>query len=283
MRRFSRFACFDWSGQAVARPKGIALAAADADSPPRLIAPDGGWSRQAALDWFMKAAQRKDDMLIGMDLSPAFPFLDEQSYFPGWPDSPADAPALWDLVERLSADDPHLSATSFLQHPEIRRHFRFQGDCGDLFPPGRGRLRICEHGQADMKLSPYSCFNLVGAAQVGKSSLTGMRLFHRLRGIIPFWPFDPLPETGPVIVEIYTALAARTAGLRKGVSKMRDATALDAALAELGSPPHDALEQYHDHATDALLTAAWLRTVAADPRRWFPERSEEHTSELQSH
>ncbi|WP_204315773.1 hypothetical protein, partial [Stenotrophomonas maltophilia] len=68
---------------------------------------------------------------------------------------------------------------------------------------------------------PYSCFNLVGASQVGKSSLTGMRVLHRLRGKVPLWPFDPLPEAGPVLVEIYTALAARAAGMRKGISKIR--------------------------------------------------------------
>ena len=31
-----------------------------------------------------------------------------------------------------------------------------------------------------MGCKPYSNFNLVGAAQVGKSSLSGMRMLHRL-------------------------------------------------------------------------------------------------------
>src|SRR3546814_10514255 len=63
-----------------------------------------------------------------------------------------------------------------------------------LFGLGRGRLRVCEHGQAAMGLSPQSCFNLVGAAQVGKSSLTCMRVLNRLRGRVPVWPFDPRSE-----------------------------------------------------------------------------------------
>jgi len=228
------------------------------------------WSRQDIADWLAELADKGTRALIGLDLSPAFPLADEGAYFPGWDLSPPDGPALWKLVEDLSQDDPHLAATSFVQHPDARRHFRQMGDCGDLFPPGRGRFRVCEHGQAAMRLSPYSCFNLVGASQVGKSSLTGMRVLHRLRSKLPIWPFDPLPESGPVLVEIYTALAARAAGMRKGISKIRDAATLDAMLAALGSEPAAPLSRHDDHATDAMLSAAWLRAVADDPGLWAP-------------
>lgn len=267
--RFTRFAAIDWSGQAVARPGGLALAVAEeGHEAPRLVACEGGWSRAALGEWI--AAQAGEPMLIGIDLSPAFPFLDEAAYFPGWNASPADARGLWRLVEDIAANDPHLAATAFVTHPEARRHFRLPGDLGDLHPPGRGRLRVCEHGQRGQGLSPYSCFNLVGAAQVGKSSLTGMRVFHRLAGKVPVWPFDPLPQQGAVVVEIYTALAARAAGVRRGTSKLRGAAALDAALAALGSAPHTPLTRYDDHATDAVLTAAWLRTAAHDAALWQP-------------
>ncbi|WP_316715500.1 hypothetical protein [Sphingosinithalassobacter sp. CS137] len=218
----------------------------------------------------MEIAEAGSDTLIGLDLSPAFPFADHGAFFPGWDASPADAKALWALVEELSAADPHLAATSFVAHPEARRHFRQRFDCGDLFPAGRGRFRVVEHGQEAMRLSPYSCFNLVGASQVGKSSLTGMRVFHRLAGRIPFWPFDPLPERGPVLVEIYTALPARLAGMRKGISKIRDAATLDAMLEAFGSAPHAPLARYDDHATDAILSAAWLRAAAESPMLWAP-------------
>jgi hypothetical protein len=130
---------------------------------------------------------------------------------------------------------------------------------------------MVEHRQRACGLAPYSCFNLVGAAQVGKSSLTAMRMMHRLGREIPIWPFDPVPETGSVIVEIYTSLAARAAGIRKGLSKLRDARALDAALAKLGCEPHMPLQHYTDHATDAILTSAWLRTVAHEDHLWSPD------------
>lgn len=268
--RFTRFAAIDWSGQAVARPQGLALAVAEeGEAAPRLIRPEGGWTRAALGEWI--ADQAGEDMLIGMDLSPAFPFLDHEAYFPGWTESPADARGLWRLVESIAVAEPHLAANAFVAHPEASRHFRLPGRLGDLHPPGRGRLRVCEHGQRAQGLSPYSCFNLVGAAQVGKSSLTGMRVFHRLAGIVPVWPFDPLPTSGAVVVEIYTALAARAAGVRRGISKLRDAPALDAALASLDSAPHAPLARYDDHATDAIVTAAWLRRAAHDARLWKPE------------
>ncbi len=242
----------------------------ESDDAPTLIRPGHIWSREDVLDWLTD--DLPGDTLVGMDLSPTFPFADADSYFPGWDESPADAYALWKLVDVVCADDPHFAASSFVDHPEASRHFRrHAGRTGDRFGIGRGRLRVVEERQRAHGLSPYSCFNLVGAAQVGKSSLTGMRVLNRLNGQLPVWPFDPLPAKGSVIVEIYTSLAARAAGLRAGLSKMRDATALDVALANLGSAPHAPLPRYTDHATDAILTSAWLRTAAHDPVQWNPE------------
>ena len=271
MREFSDFAVVDWSGQAVARPKGLAVAyASTGRRAPSLLRPSGGWSRPAILDWIERLADARNDILIGLDLSPALPFADRGSYFPGWDNSPRDAAELWSLVDRLAADDDHLSATTFLADSEIGRHFRQLNNCGDRFGSGRGRLRICEVGQAKMGLTPQSCFNLVGAAQVGKSSLTGMRVLHRLRGRVPIWPFDPVPEKGPVVVEIYTSIAARAAGLRKGRSKVRDAQTLGDVLTELKSDRHTPLQSYDDHSTDAIMTTAWLRGAARNEALWNP-------------
>lgn len=280
MRRFARFAAIDWSGEAVARPKGLALAVAEAGvAAPELLRPPGGWSRGAIGEWI--AAQAGEDMLIGLDLSTAFPFFDAGAYFPGWSASPPDARTLWRWVEDIAGSDPHFGSTSFVGHTEARRHFRQRGALGELHPPGRGRLRVSEHGQRAMGLSPYSCFNLVGAAQVGKSSLTGMRVLHRLSGTVAIWPFDPLPERGAVVVEIYTTLAAREAGVRPGRSKLRDAVTLDAALAALGCAPHTPLASYDDHATDAILAAAWLRRAANRTELWQPPGLTPHIAQTE--
>ena len=271
MRQFHNFVVVDWSGQAVARPKGLAVAYASVGNrAPVLLRPDGGWSRPAILNWIGRLAEAESDILIGLDLSPALPFVDQGAYFPGWNASPLDAIELWSMVDRLAADDDHLSATAFLAENEIARHFRQLNNCGDRFGSGRGRLRVCEHGQARMGLSPQSCFNLVGAAQVGKSSLTGMRVLARLRGRVPIWPFDAIPAKGPVLVEIYTSIAARAGRMRKSRSKVRDANSLDEVLQALGSDPHAPLSKYDDHSTDAILTTAWLRGAAEAPAHWSP-------------
>ena len=268
--RFDHFVAIDWSGARGERQRGIAVAGCGAGrAAPTLVDPDRRWSRADVLRWLVE--ELPTNALVGLDLSPALPFDPVGGYFPGWADSPADARALWALVDAVCADDPHLSVSSFVRHGEARRHFRHgKGDCGDRFVPGGGRLRETERRQRTLGLSPSSCFNLVGAAQVGKSSLSGMRVLHRLGGVLPVWPFDPLPDRGSVIVEIYTSLAARAAGLRKGRSKLRTGPELDAALHVLDVDPHAALPRYTDHATDAILTAAWLRHAASDAGLWHP-------------
>ena len=272
MRRFSQFAAIDWSGARGLRQRGIALAITRGAEAPTLVRPGHIWSRAEILAWLEDVAASKADMLIGFDFSAAFAFEDHGAYFPRWADSPPDLPALWALVEDLTAADPHYEVGGFLTHAEARRHFRHgRGDVGDLFEPGTGRLRVVEHHQrATRQAASVSNFNLVGAAQVGKASLAGMRLLHRLRGRIPLWPLDPVPEAGPLLVEIYTGLAARAAGLPAGRSKIRDGAALDTALAALDSPRAGHIGPISDHASDALLTAAWLRAVASDPARWSP-------------
>lgn len=269
---FEHFVAIDWSGAAGQRQPGIAVAlCAQGDAAPALVREDHIWSRTDVFNWLLGGLPPHS--LVGMDLGPALPFADCGAFFPGWEASPLDARALWQLVEDICADEPNFGANLFVDHPEASRHFRRHGGRqGDCFPPGRGRLRVTDVEQAAMGLSPCSNFNLIGAQQVGKSSLTGMRVLHRLRGRIPIWPFDPLPEQGSAIVEIYTSLAAVAAGRSKSRAKIRDGEALDTALANLASRPHHALARYTDHATDAIITAAWLRQVHNQPALWQPAR-----------
>jgi hypothetical protein len=209
--------------------------------------------------------------LVGLDLGLSLPFADRGAFFPGWEESPADARALWALVDRISADDPHLAASTFVDHPQASRHFRRHGGReGDQYGGGRGRLRLSEIEQRLQGLNPYSNLNLVGAAQVGKSSLTGMRVMHQLAGKLPIWPFDPAPAQGSLIVEIYTSLAAIAAGRPKGRTKMASIEALNTALEAIGSAPVAGVGAIDDHSADALLTAAWLRAYAPRPELWSP-------------
>lgn len=270
--RFRNFVAIDWSGAAGERHKGIAVALAKGggDEAPALVRPGHRWSRAEVLHWLLH--DLPEDAIVGLDLGIALPFADRGAFFPGWSESPPDARGLWALVDRICADDPHVSASSLVDHPEAADHFRRHGGReGASFGGGRGRFRVTERAQEGMGCRPYSNFNLVGAAQVGKSSLTGMRLLHRLAGRIPVWPVDPLPTRGPVIVEIYTTIAAMAAGRPPGRSKIRNHAELAEALAALGSLPVHGAGPIEDHASDALLTAAWLRRNAHDAALWRPE------------
>lgn len=278
--RFRNFIAIDWSGAAGERHAGIAVALAQAGrEAPLLVRPANAahnhkWSRPEVAQWL--AHDLPPDTLVGLDLGISLPFSDRGAFFPGWAESPLDARALWALVDRLCAGDPHFGVGSFVDHPQAARYFRRHGGReGAHFgfggkPGGRGRFRLTEHAQEQMGCRPYSNFNLVGAAQVGKSSLSGMRMLHRLAGVLPVWPVDPLPDAGSVVVEIYTTLAAIAAGRSPGRSKMRSHAALNDALAACASAPVPGSGPIDDHKSDALLTAAWLRQMAHRAELWHP-------------
>lgn len=268
--RFTHFAAIDWSGAAGERHSGIAVAIMALDDPaPQLVRPGHAWSRGEVLEWLVH--ETPPHALFGFDLGQSLPFVDAGAFFPGWPESPPDARSLWAMVDALCASDPHLGVSSFVDHPEIARHFRRHGSReGDLFGGGRGRFRETEWAQGLMGCAPTSNFNLVGAAQVGKGSLSGMRLLNRLPRDIAVWPIDPLPGAGKVVVEIYTTIAAIAAGRSARNSKIRDADALAKALTALGCTAGALPDRVTDHAADALITAAWLRIHAHREELWQP-------------
>ncbi len=273
--RFYHFAAIDWSGAMGERQKGIAIAICNRGfGAPQLVRPGHRWSRVEALHWVREEMPK--ETLVGLDLGLSLPFDDRGTFFPGWEKSPVDARALWALVEQICQDDPHLSVSSFVDHPDAARHFRRHGGrLGDRFgavgePGGRGRFRVTEYAQEALGCRPYSTFNLVGAAQVGKSSLSGMRFLHRLDRRLPVWPIDPVPEGGSVVTEIYTTIAAVTAKRKAGRSKMRTLAELNDALDQFDTTPLPGDGTIEDHASDALLTAAWLRTAAHCDDLWHP-------------
>ena len=273
---FDHFIAIDWSGAAGSRHRGIAMAICDAaGGPPVLVKRNIAWSRKEVLAILHN--ELPSNTLIGMDLGISLPFTDCGAFFPEWPGSPASAKQLWALIDQICTEDPNLEAASFVDHPELSRYFRRHGGReGDRFhaadaPDKRGRFRVTENRQQAMGCKPYSNFNLVGAAQVGKSSLTGMRMLHQLGGTIPVWPVDPLPSSGSVIVEIYTGLAAIAAGRTANRSKIRNYRELNEALSILGSPPVAGSGSIDDHSSDALLTAAWMRNAAQNPQNWSPK------------
>lgn len=210
----------------------------------------------------MIEAAADEPVLFGIDMCFGLPFADRSGYFPGDPDSPADARSLWREVETVSAADAHHAAPAYVAHR--RAHFWLGAADGPR--ADRARLRVVEQADQANGNVPSSVFVLLGASQCGKASLSGMRLLAETR--VPVWPVDPLPGAGALLVEIYCRLFAQAGGAR---GKLRSRATLDAALTRLGSPTSDGLpDHFDDHIGDALVSAAGMRAFAADPRYWQP-------------
>jgi hypothetical protein len=264
---FERFAAIDWSGARGKRHKGIAIAMCEAGSAaPRLVRPGHIWSRTEVLDW-LPAAAAEAPTLFGFDFSFAPPIAERGEYLPGEPGVPTDARAFWAYVDRVS-DDEDLGAASFLERVH-RHHFYFgaaDGTKADFM-----HFRQCDarlNAQGGRKTA--SAYDAIGAAQVAKASFSGMRLLHRLDGRVQIWPMDKLPERGSAVVEIYTRIYLRRAGLSG--TKLRSRVELNRALKGLGSAPVRLRFEPNDHQTDALVTAAGMRALAAEePRAFAPE------------
>ena len=261
---FTSTVAIDWSGAKGRRHKGIAIAEARGNEPPRLVRPGHVWSRTEVLEWLVDRAE-EEPTLFGFDFSFAPPFVERRAYLSGESGIPETAREFWGYVDRLS-DDEDLGAASFLERAH-RRHFYFgiaDGTKADFM-----HFRRCDaalNAQGGRKTA--SAFDAIGAAQVAKASFSGMRLLHRLDGKIAIWPMEPLPDGGSAVVEIYTRIYIRNAGLPG--KKIRTAGELDTALAAIGSPPATLEHEPSDHETDALITAAGMRAHLSDSRAFAP-------------
>jgi len=267
MTRISRFAstvAIDWSGAKGSRHKGIAIAEARGREAPRLVRPGHVWSRGEVLDWLIERAAT-ELTLFGFDFSFAPPFIERGAYLPGEDGVPEEARAFWAYVDALS-DDNDLGAASFLERVH-RRHFYF--GIADGVKADFVRFRRCDAAlNAAGGRKTASAYDAIGAAQVAKASFAGMRLLHRLAGQVAIWPMDELPATGSAVIEIYTRIYIRNAGLPG--KKIRSAAELDVALAGLASPPALLDHEPSDHQTDALVTAAGMRAHLANPLAFAP-------------
>ena len=264
--RFAAYVAIDWSGAKGKRHKGIAIAEARGDAAPRLIRAGHVWSREDVLRWLLKRAA-KGPTLFGFDFSFAPPIVERGEYLLGEPDVPRTAREFWAYVDTMSPDED-LGAASFLEEVH-RRHFYF--GIADGVKADFVRFRQCDarlNAQGGRKTA--SAYDAIGAAQVAKASFSGMRVLHRLDGKVAIWPMDPLPEHGSAVVEIYTRIYLRRAGMTG--SKLRSRAALNLALGGLGSPPVRLPFEPNDHQTDALVTAAGMRQLAtAEPKAFAPE------------
>ncbi|MES2120435.1 MAG: hypothetical protein V4513_07650 [Pseudomonadota bacterium] len=264
--RFASFVAIDWSGAKGRRHKGIAIAEVRGEAAPRLVRPGHAWSRKEVLAWLLERAE-KEPTLFGFDFSFAPPLIERGEYLLGEAGVPKTAREFWAYVDRL-CDDEDLGAASFLERAH-RKHFYF--GIADGVKADFVRFRQCDarlNAQGGRKTA--SAYDAIGAAQVAKASFSGMRLLHRLDGKVAIFPMDPLPEHGSAVVEIYTRIYLRRAGMT-GV-KLRSRAELNRALKGLDSPPAPLRFEPNDHQTDALVTAAGMRQLArTEPNAFSPE------------
>jgi hypothetical protein len=276
VRRFAAYVAIDWSGAKGKRHKGIAIAEARGEAAPRLIRAGHVWSREEVLAWLLKQAA-KEPTLFGFDFSFAPPLVERGEYLPGEPNVPNTAREFWAYVD-TRCEDEDLGAASFLEQVH-RPHFYF--GIADGVKADFVRFRQCDarlNAQGGRKTA--SAYDAIGAAQVAKASFSGMRFLRRLDDKVAIWPMDPLPEHGSAVVEIYTRIYLRRAGMTG--KKLRTRVALNLALEGLGSKPVRLRGEPNDHQTDALVTAAGMRQFAmTEPRAFDPEGLTPHIAEAE--
>src|SRR4029079_8053747 len=216
--------------------------------------------------WLIAAAAEAPT-LFGFDFSFAPPIAARGEYLPGQPAVPSPAREFWAYVES-HCEDEDLGAASFLEQSH-RKHFYF-GIADGV------KASFMHFRQCDARLNAHggrktaSAYDAIGAAQVAKASFSGMRFLHALDGEVAIWPMEPLPAQGSAVVEIYTRIYLRRAGMPG--TKLRSRAALNLALEGLGSPPARLKFEPDDHQTDALVTAAGMRALATtEPRAFDPQ------------
>lgn len=266
---FDHFVGVDWSGAQGRGYSGIAVAeCAPGNGVPVLVQPaTRRWGRTDFVDWAVGQASDKRRMLIGIDCAFALPAATATGIL----GEDYSAASLWAHIDAICTGAGDYYGGGFALHEAHRHLFWHSGPRPRDFAEHH---RACEHACRMAGLgSPESPLKLVGARQVGKGGLAGMRVLAALRrqlgGLFAVWPFDPIEPARIVCVELYPRLFMRMAG--HGNGKVRSGEALNRCLAALGSDLAIATEEtLVDHDTDALVAAAGLRLIAGEPAVWSP-------------
>lgn len=269
MTGFDKILALDWSG-AKASYGGIAVAEADTRTKQvRLIPPNGArWRREAVFAYLSDRIEAGERLLITIDCAFSMPFQ-EKGYLLGDAGPIQDAYSLWQVVEDAAAGAPDFGVGPLLDDPCFQRCYWTKGtQPPDWIHQKRRTEIVC--GELT-RTYPMSVFKLIGAKQVGKASLTGMRMMaalsRRFGEQISTWPFDP-PTGQTVFAEIYPTLFRQKSGV--GTKKLTDPKVLAKAVKKFGCGLAS-LSTMNDHEGDALITAAGLVELfatTADPLPW---------------
>ena len=268
---FDAFIAVDWSG--ASKPSnGIAVAKCElGKSAPKLIAPRSStrWTRSAIAEWLARELDGEQTLLIGFDFAFGLPFEKDHGYLGGNAVHIRNIFDLWNLIEEHSLEDQDYGCAAFVGHPQYASLFWKSGP-----RPGTWieRKRHTELACAEAtRTYPDTVYKLLGSKQVGKASITGIRVLNHIRSShkarVSFWPLEQIHNS--VVVEIYPTLFRRSA--TGSIGKVRSLSSLNTALARFDSRPvyRRGGTELSDHETDALLSAAGLRQFAALPSTWI--------------
>ncbi len=257
---FNNFIGIDWSGAATpVKSENIALAKCTRSSSAAPTALTHKLSRTDVYEYILGLKSKGERSLVGIDCNLGYYHgIGKQQFGPD-----ADYLMLWNEVERLCADKNNFFAGPYWQDDSTRCYFWTHRKQPSWFNVESLR-RETESLAAKQGLGiPESPFKLIGAKQVGKGGLAGMRMVlalkQQLKDDIAIWPFeDPFSaQVKIVLTEIYPRLFIRHAGF--GNAKIRELSQLNASLRHFGL--NEANTTYHlsDHVTDALVSSAGLR------------------------
>lgn len=249
---FDCFVGIDWSGNKEKWQKGLKIAVARPGSrPPKLVSgpgPKERWSRTAAISWIGDLVE-KERALIGLDFAFGYPACGIE--------------LSWEYAEQICSGDENFYGGKFFRAGDALHSHLLNSPWVVRSQPFVAHLRATEDAAAKTKgATPQSIFNAVGAAQVGPSSISGMRALLHVRqsfgSRVSIWPFDEIERDRSLIVEIFPRYFPRMHELSP---KLSDHKALNAALAAFDSAPVMVPPASEDEG-DALITAAALRSLS---------------------
>jgi hypothetical protein len=257
MPGFDCFVGIDWSGDKKPRQKGLKIAIAyPGRAAPRLEecpTHKGRWSRTEAIRWIENRFQDKR-ALIGLDFAFGFP-----------PVALSGNVVLdWDYVERICEPYPNFYGGAFFRPPACVHSHLINSPWLPKHGYSAAHLRMTDIvAKEKIGATPQSIFNAIGPAQVGPSSISGMRALRFLQqncgDRIAIWPFSEVSRTGSVIVEIFP----RYFPLSRGKSaRLAGHDELNAALLAFDSDEVKQSPKSEDEG-DALLSAAALRLLSS--------------------
>ncbi|GHE77516.1 hypothetical protein GCM10017786_03720 [Amycolatopsis deserti] len=209
-----------------------------------LVRLENGRTRDEVVDWLIATAT--PDLVVGMDFAFSLPawYLRERGL---------TARGLWAALagEALTPVMRERGLARWLAEPEPPFWRTRKADSG--LRPGQEFRRTEEVARA-AGYPAKSVFQLVGAGQVGRGSLHGMRALHRLAAAgFRVWPFDP--PRPPFVAEVYPRMF--TGGVTKSdrAARARAVTALPERFRPIAASTEDAF--------DAAMTA--IAMAAGDP------------------